>query len=201
MGSNISVEEYVVPIPFEIYTIYLARRRVRFSKAYVFHCSMCSSEQYRRLSDSAKTKLLVDIENGCLSHAIDTAKASRILLNWRDTQFMQVYDGICMKIAANLNMRGMCKNEFLLPKVLNGEIPARKLGSMSSRELMPQLYVNFDLSEKATDTNEYLTTTRIYTCGKCKHRECRTTVLQLRALDEGSNIKIECLNCRHTWII
>lgn len=201
MGTMFSDIDVVEPIPIDIYKVYSRHKWIRFAKAYIFHRVMCSSDLYRNLSDAAKTNLLIGIEVGCLKETVRAATAAKILLNWRDVQFGQLYDEICMKIAANLNMTGMCKNEYLLPKVINGEIPARQLGGMSSRELMPQFYVNFNLEARVSDADEYLTTTSIYTCGKCGHRKCRTTVMQLRALDEGSNIKIECQNCRHTWII
>ena len=41
--------------------------------------------------------------------------------------------------------------------------------------------------------------TNMFTCGKCKKKECTFYELQTRAGDEASTIFIRCINCGNSW--
>lgn len=75
-----------------------------------------------------------------------------------------------------------------------------ELTQLTSKLLMPQRYVKDEetVYKQITKTNVQKTSTN-YKCSNCGKRDCYIAEVQIRSLDEGSNIIATCKNCHHRW--
>jgi len=96
-------------------------------------------------------------------------------------------------------------NPELRTSYLNGVITAHELAKMTpadmaSKELKDKITVleAENLRDAQTATNKG-TKTDMFTCSKCKHKECTYTQLQTRSSDEPMTTFVYCMHCGNRW--
>lgn len=97
------------------------------------------------------------------------------------------------------------KNPGLRQSVLNGEISAERLCSMSPQEMASdELKKERERINKKNEDNAKLpepqvTTSSMYKCGKCGKRETTFFQMQTRSADEPMTVFHHCTNCGNRW--
>lgn len=112
------------------------------------------------------------------------------------------YKTIMQKILMNLDPECSINNTYLIKNIINNRIDIQNLCFYESNILFPSK--NFEIYQKVKDRTNIVIEkkfTTLYTCGKCKEKKCTYQAVQLRSADEGCNLKIECTNCNHCWVI
>ncbi len=149
-----------------------------------------------------KKQLNTILKNEKLSESIELVVYERYSMDANDDN----YEHKLKQLVLNLNPNSYIKNNYLLPRVLSGEISPEVLIIMSPVELFPEKWeetikANNELLKKQVEGSKSRATTDMFFCGKCKKRETTYYEQQTRSSDEPMTKFIKCANCGHEWKI
>lgn len=100
-------------------------------------------------------------------------------------------------ISYNINYHN---NQYLLPKIISGDVAMEQLVHMSPHELNPDKWKSI---LERRDYIEYkrnnIETSDAYECRKCKQRKSYVYQLQTRSADEPMTTFVTCMNCGHMF--
>lgn len=181
---------------------------LRRCKALVFLGALSNYEPFRDLHPLEQNSMVKKIESGCVKFTIKKAKEDNIQRSWQTVVFVRRYNNIVHEKANELDFRS---NQYLVVKVVAGEIPAASVGCITSEECDP------DRDQRLKDKSEIRKNQKIqrkvvtgYLCPECKpdrtkiyadkDKECWVENVQLRGLDESKSTRVTCCNCEHIWI-
>lgn len=119
-----------------------------------------------------------------------------------DEKFVRFYQDKAFNLLENLDPDGSVENDYLNSKVISGEISPNKLVRLSNQDLYPVKWQRIKerrLNEIKEENKQSQATTDLYTCGKCKKRECTFFQMQTRSGDEPMTTFITCVNCGKKW--
>ena len=152
------------------------------------------------IDKNKKEDIIKYIERSCLNKAIEKSNIFNIRCNWFDEKFIDIYHSVCYKVAVNIDACSSIKSDYMINKIISGDIDLNKIAYMSSKELCPEKY------EKIVEkVNERYTLERkikyseLYQCRKCKRNQTTTERCYNRSWDEGVSITIKCLFCGNSW--
>tara|TARA_Y100000780_G_scaffold231258_1_gene256176 strand:+ start:1680 stop:2261 length:582 start_codon:yes stop_codon:yes gene_type:complete len=112
-----------------------------------------------------------------------------------------VYNQKVNSIIANLNPNNKrFKNTVLLKSLLKNRIDPYFVAFLSPQQLNPDCWKDeLDREKQNNEASTNIKTTDIYTCYKCKKKNCTTTQKQTRSADEPMTIFVTCLECHNTF--
>jgi|UniRef100_A0A6C0I8L7 transcription elongation factor S-II len=165
------------------------------------HCRTKIKEVFDRLDKPDKfVKFDELIEKSIYNYTIKEAKVKGIERRWESTQFKFLYKVQYLKVMGNINYN---KNaEYVLGKLENGHFDPEKIVSMDPTLLYPELWEELIVNNKkkmAMLSKKQEQTTSMFTCGKCKSRNCTYFQMQTRSADEPMTTFVTCLNCEKRW--
>ena len=143
---------------------------------------------------------LIDMFN--ISIKINKSCHRKVTTYEDDNNYNANYSIIMHKIVMNLDPESSINDRYLIDNVLKNNINLEEICFSDSNVLCPKK--NYEIYEKVKNRNNIVTEkkfTVLYTCPKCKEKKCNQQTVQLRSADEGCNLKIECTNCNHCWVI
>jgi DNA-directed RNA polymerase subunit M/transcription elongation factor TFIIS len=171
-------------------------------------------ERFEKLLEPSQ---ILDLERGIMDDAIKRAGDLKTLPVWRNPRFSRIYVNGVTRAVSNL------ESGRLIDRLVEGEFPAERVGSMTPEEMMPELWKPLidkkmwktqhaidERPEAMTDRYVYalfwnqleiLNRALLYSfqCGRCKKNECLYQELQLRSADEPMTLFLTCLNCGNRW--
>lgn len=174
--------------------------RIRRSKLLMLSAIMNQRERFKTIKDSHN--IITEIERACYEYTVNKANDINIIPEWNNELFVDIYDASCARVFANLSTDNSVCNTFLFDAILDGKIAISDIPKVTSQDLFPGK--DKDLIEKIEASKNVVRTERVsnlYVCKHCKRNECIVDLVQLRSLDEGSNLSIKCKNCGRTWIL
>lgn len=153
-------------------------------------------EMLSEFKENPNREIVIELERGCYNATIDECEKSKIRRNWRDKAFVSRYSIYCEQVLSNLNKN----SNYLANKILNGEIPAGDVWSMTAYEMCPQASqeLHDNINTRKGQIIEKKFTDKI-TCRDCGKRQISYAEAQYLAGDESSTINYECLVCKKTW--
>jgi len=141
----------------------------------------------------ADEALSMNLEKGVFNYAIKEAGIRKIIKKWENPYFAQIYLDRLRSIYINL------KNPKLLDQIKSGEVLPQNIAFMTHQELNPDHWRELIDKKIKRDANKYANTikatTDMFTCRKCKSKNCTHYELQTRSADEPATIFITCLDC------
>lgn len=143
------------------------------------------------------------IEKSILEFTVIEAKHAGIWKSWKNPVFTDIYVAKTRCLLNNLDPAGEVKNTYLLPLILKDQIDLKRLAFMDPVELFPdRSKALLDKFKEQENTLHYHkpTTSKAYTCGKCKKNTCLVQQYQSRSCDESATTAISCLHCGHRWV-
>jgi DNA-directed RNA polymerase subunit M/transcription elongation factor TFIIS len=177
-------------LPNDFHTKYTPERVL---KMLMIGHNLDSYEPYRFLPYSRKLYLIESIENSCYS-AVENEVSE-------NDNFKIRYDFVCGNVISNLDITGSVNSDFLIKNLLNETISPHDVGSMLSEELCPEITKQLrEYIQKRSNVVQNIKYSTMYKCGKCKTKQCALERMHIRGLDEGTNYRVTCLYCRHTWM-
>lgn len=187
-----------IPLDAEFYQApYNVLRR---AKLMVLTSCLDKFPEFLKLSYKEKTKLIKKIERSCYNYVIDKSHEENIISTWDDPIFCDLYHSICYKVSSNIDPDNLVQNNKLGRRLLANEISIDNLPKLTSQELFPERYMDILQKVEVSKTvSQTLKTSALYTCKKCKQNKCTMENLYNRSLDEGTNLRITCMNCFHSW--
>jgi transcription elongation factor S-II len=137
-----------------------------------------------------------------ISFNINKSCHRRVLTYEDPNNYESNYQIIMFKVIMNLDPDSSLNNWYLMDNIINNTIDIKEICFCESSDLCPSK--NYEIYKKVKERNNITKEkkfTTLYTCGKCRQKKCTVQSVQLRSVDEGSNLSIECTNCFYCWVI
>lgn len=144
-----------------------------------------------------------EIERGCNNKAVRKAISDKIKPRWwTNVLYCEIYSAIVYKVAMNLSPTSEVGSSTIVNMILNKTIKLSNIADMHSNAMCPEKCNKIikEMGVRLHEKVEYKITNR-YQCPNCHKNKAKRREVQLRSLDEGSNISLECIYCNHEWII
>tara|TARA_B110000977_G_C10896393_1_gene423470 strand:- start:221 stop:763 length:543 start_codon:yes stop_codon:yes gene_type:complete len=149
------------------------------------------------------TKICKEIEKSIYNYTMDISDKKGIIKSWDNKIFKNCYKQKCVSIYSNLDTTNYIKNNYLLHKVMIGEINVSNIAFMEPHELFPERWDELLKQKHLEDQCIYETRTDMGTdlfhCGRCHAENCSYYQLQTRSADEPMTTFVTCLNCGKKW--
>lgn len=163
-------------------------------------CKIVSMIQNKTGLDELNSK---DLEIGIYNYSIQYATNHKVIKNWKNKQFYNLYIEKARSVISNLDKNSFIKNERLLIRLNEKEFQPHEIAFMKPENMYPDKWKDtlsafYKKFENAYE-NKNLATTDMWKCGKCKKRVCTYYSLQVRASDEPETQFVRCMNCGHGW--
>lgn len=192
--------ELKLVIPAELYSkeLYSKERR---QILLLLGSILDSYSKFKEISYKKQLDVLVSIEHSCYKKAVDKCSEEAIYVDWSNDKFKYMYSLICSRVSKNLDTNSEVMDSFLIENIINSSIDVTKLGGMSSDDMSDK---NKELKEQLNSRRSQKVkqkTTSMYTCRNCKSRECTIRSQQMKSLDEGATLILNCVNCGFRFMI
>ena len=139
-----------------------------------------------------------NLEKGVYNWALKEAKNRKVVKQWSNSYFVQIYVDKLRSIYINLK-----NNPSLIELIETKNIKSHELAFMSHQELQPTRWNELIQLKSIRDKNKYEqnleATTDRFTCRKCYSKKSTYYQLQTRSADEGITTFVTCLNCGTRW--
>ncbi len=160
------------------------------------------NNDFKNKSREIQDNIIIDIESSCYNSCIKQSNKLLIYINWTNPKFNYLYQLYCNKITKNLDSESEVGENYLINKVVNGDIEIENIAEMTSDKLCPTKSEN--IKQKIILRNSqklnYKTST-LYTCRNCGKKDVIIRHVQTRSLDEGSSTSVRCNFCNFNWML
>lgn len=144
-----------------------------------------------------------DIEIGAYNWCINYASSHDMVKSWKNPKFRKLYLEKCRSVISNIDPNSYIKNVKLLKRVQEKEFLPHELAFMPAQNVFPERWKDVveSLMKKYENAyeNKAHAMTNMFTCGKCKKKECTFYEMQTRSADEACTIFVRCINCGNSW--
>jgi DNA-directed RNA polymerase subunit M/transcription elongation factor TFIIS len=172
---------------------------IRRLKCIIISNTLGQYDEYNNLPYSDKVEILMRIENSCTNEAIRIAGNNDERCDWENSQFVNIYYGVCYKIVSILEQ----KNNNLINKIINFRQNinfVNTIASIPTEELLPEIYANIKQKiNKRVNIEQTLKYVELHYCKKCKRNQTTVERVQNRSNDESSSFYITCMFCGAKW--
>lgn len=138
-----------------------------------------------------------NLEKGIFNFAIKEATIKSEVKKWENPKFVQIYTDRLKTIYLNM------KNKKILDSLISGELKPQVFAFMTHQEMNPEHWKELIEKKSIIDANKYdtklVSNTDMFTCSKCKSKNCQYYTMQTRSADEPETIFISCLDCGKHW--
>lgn len=188
-------------LPIELYEDpYCIQRR---KTILMFSNILDKTEKFKSLPYQDQVKIMVSLEKSCFDKTVDKCRESAIYVDWVNEKFSYLYCLTASRVSKNIDSSSEVEDSYLIDKIISNEIDPNTVASLPSTELVDPSNVH-EINEKLDkrrSTRLIEKTTSMYPCRNCKGRNCTIRTQQMRSLDEGFSIIINCLDCKYRFIV
>jgi hypothetical protein len=139
----------------------------------------------------------INIEKGVFNYTIRECNFRKLVKKWENPTFIQIYIDRLRMVHANMNS----------PTVVNGlrsgDILPQNVAFMTHQEIQPDKWnplIDKKTKRDASKCDKNVgASTAMFTCSRCKSKNCTYYEMQTRSADEPATIFITCLNCDKHW--
>lgn len=141
----------------------------------------------------------IGIYNWCIKYSTDYD----IVKSWKNPKFMNLYVEKARSVVSNIDPNSYIQNIELIKRVKDKEFLPHELAEMKPENVFPDRWRDAVESLMRKYENAYenkaQAMTNMFTCSKCKKKECTFYEMQTRSADEACTIFVRCINCGHSW--
>jgi DNA-directed RNA polymerase subunit M/transcription elongation factor TFIIS len=177
---------------------------LRRSKMILFGHCLLKYVEFAKMLYGKQTELVIELEKCCFENANVVALGEGIAPIGE--LFDDIYGLVCYRISSNLDPThsiyetNVAVKKKIGQRLLDGEITVNQFVNMTSSEMLPEKYeemkARIEISKTVTETKK---SSSLYRCRICKENKCSMENLYNRSFDEGTNLRITCLNCGFQW--
>lgn len=142
-------------------------------------------------------KVAGNLEIGIFNFAIKESTKNKIIKKWENPLFVQIYRDRFYSIYTNI------KKTDLIQRIRSNEITPQSVAFMDHQEMNPAHWKTLIDKKMKRDTHlldkKVQASTDMFTCRKCKSKNCTFYELQTRSADEPATIFVTCLDCGKNW--
>uniref|UniRef100_A0A6C0EJ47 TFIIS-type domain-containing protein n=1 Tax=viral metagenome TaxID=1070528 RepID=A0A6C0EJ47_9ZZZZ len=147
--------------------------------------------------------LSVDLEKGIYNSVIKKCNEKEIIKRWTNKIFKKIYLNKAISIYSNLDPDSYIENTRLIKRFKANEFKACEIALLDSLQMFPEVWKTIYDDKERRDKVLYEVNkdmaTDIFTCSRCKKKECTYYQLQTRSADEPMTTFVTCLNCGKRW--
>jgi DNA-directed RNA polymerase subunit M/transcription elongation factor TFIIS len=178
---------------------------IRRSRAILLTCCLLTCKIFKKLSMTDQNRIVRKIERSCYNRTCKFAEGSGIPTNWENQDFINYYNILTNKLQYNIEVdENDEKSSLLTTRICNNEIDIDLIAYMSSRELQPHKSEEiYDIINTRKQQRIETKTSTQHQCFKCGNWKTTEQEYQIRSLDEGSTILVQCESegCSNKWSI
>ena len=138
-----------------------------------------------------------NLEKGVYNWTLKECDTRRIIKQWENNEFVQIYIDHLRSIYINL------KTKNIINLITSGKHKSYEIAFMSHQELCPEKWDEYIKAKSIRDKYKFEQNieamTDTFTCRSCKSNKCSFYQLQTRSADEPMTIFITCLECGNRW--
>jgi len=150
----------------------------------------------KKLKCAEESPIANNLEKAVYNYAIQEATFRKLRKLWEKQEYRQLYLDRCRSIYNNLT-------ETNIGQLINGDIAPQTFAFMTHQELNPERWAALIDRKLKRDASKYEkrvgSSTDMFTCKKCKSKNCTYYELQTRSADEPATIFVTCLDCGKHW--
>ena len=155
------------------------------------------------LREKCKNSLNLLLKDNDISKTIEDSIFKESNLKSKNNNIYSNYDlyiEITRRLLINLDKKSHVKNNYFFKTIKNKKIDIENIASLEFQKLFPKLWENTDLDIENSSNQKSKNKKRgMFTCFKCKSKDCITSQVQTRSADEGLTLFVTCLNCNNKW--
>jgi len=161
---------------------------------------LIDSDVLQKIADRHKTSLeniATNIEKGVFNYTIRECTFRKLVKKWENPTFTQIYIDRLRMVNSNIN------SPMIVDGLCSGDILPQGVAFLTHQEIQPEKWN--PLIEKKTKRDaskcdkKVGASTAMFTCSRCKSKNCTYYEMQTRSADEPATIFITCLNCDKHW--
>ena len=160
-------------------------------------------EMLLKKNDINELSVCNDIERGIYNFTVEYSTKNNIIKRWDNKHFKDIYIAKVRSVYANLNKDSYLKNTRFIERLKLDEFKAYNIANMDKLHMYPEnwkdIYDEKEKRDKVLYEVDKAMATDLFTCGRCKKKECSYYQLQTRSADEPMTTFITCLNCGKRW--
>ncbi len=174
------------------------RRKIIFLLADILE----KNNNFKILNKNIQDDIIYGIEKSCYDKTIKKSNTETVFISWDNERFVYLYQLIVTKITKNLDIESEVNDNYLINKIINGDIDIKCIADLTSEMLCPNscLDIKTNLNLRRNQKLNYKTSS-LYTCKNCKNKRTMIKSIQTRSLDEGNSLSITCIECQYNWVI
>jgi transcription elongation factor S-II len=139
----------------------------------------------------------INLEKGIYNYTLKEATRRKVIKKWDNPYFVQIYVDHLRSVYVNL------KNTDIVSQVKEGSIKSHTIAFMTHQELCPERWTDLIDAKSKRDKNKFEinmeASTDLFTCRKCKSKQCTYYQLQTRSADEPMTTFVSCISCSARW--
>lgn len=146
------------------------------------------------------TEMVLAIEKSCFDHAVELADYELLLPDFSTPAFEQLYRTKVVRITRNLDCNSEVGDEHLATSLFDGVINPAMVSRLENQDLSPLRNQKLlDMLNTRLNQKMSVKTSSLYRCKQCGHKETTVRSVQMRSLDEGESLVIQCAFCHYKW--
>ena len=138
-----------------------------------------------------------NLEIGIFNYSIREAIVKKTIQKWDNPLFVQIYKDRLRSVFENI------RRPCVMDRVLADKLAPQALAFASHQDMDPERWNEMLDAKMKRDISKYVNNTRastdMFTCRKCRSKECTHYELQTRSADEPMTVFISCLSCGKNW--
>jgi transcription elongation factor S-II len=152
----------------------------------------------KKLNDILQNdKHSLNLEKGIYNYSLKEATRRKVIKKWDNPYFVQIYIDHLRSIFLNL------KNDDILSQIKDGTIKSHTVAFMTHQEMNPERWTTMIEQKSKRDKSKFEVNmeaaTDLFTCKKCKGKQCTYYQLQTRSADEPMTTFVSCILCSARW--
>ena len=104
-------------------------------------------------------------------------------------------------MSKNLDINSEVLDTYLIDSIISNDIDINKIGSMSSDDMSKKNEVIKEQLNNRRGQKIKQKTTSLYRCRNCGSRQCTVRMQQMRSLDEGATLILNCVTCGFRFLV
>ena len=148
--------------------------------------------------DSQNETISGNIEKSVFNYTIREATAKNIVKKWTNEYFVQLYIDRLRSVYTNLK-----QGNGFINSIIKGDIDPKLVAFLSHQQIKPERWSEIIQRKQIRDESKLTTgvksNTSLYTCKRCKSKNCTFYEAQTRSADEASTIFVSCIDCGKNW--
>ena len=139
----------------------------------------------------------INFEKGVFNYTIRECNFKKLVKKWENPTFTQIYIDRLRMVFNNIS------SPTIVDGLISGDILPQSVAFMTHQEIQPDKWnplIDKKTKRDASKCDKKIgASTAMFTCSRCKSKNCTYYEMQTRSADEPATIFITCLNCDNHW--